>query len=70
MSQMLVEVLVHLCVVLAQVGAVRLFFTPEEGHDPSSLAKRHFLQTGEDLLTLTGQLKYPLIFFYTTNRER
>ncbi|CAG12096.1 unnamed protein product [Tetraodon nigroviridis] len=27
------------------VGAVRLFFTPEEGHDPPSLAKRHFLQT-------------------------
>ncbi|XP_074553819.1 pseudouridylate synthase PUS7L isoform X2 [Halichoeres trimaculatus] len=29
------------------VGAVRLFFTPEEGDDPQSQAKRHFLQTGE-----------------------
>nr|XP_020499707.1 pseudouridylate synthase 7 homolog-like protein isoform X1 [Labrus bergylta] len=29
------------------VGAVRLFFTPEEGgDDPQSQAKRHFLQTG------------------------
>ncbi|XP_010748005.3 pseudouridylate synthase 7 homolog-like protein [Larimichthys crocea] len=27
------------------VGAVRLFFTPEEGDDPQSHAKRHFLQT-------------------------
>ncbi|XP_070709828.1 pseudouridylate synthase PUS7L [Pempheris klunzingeri] len=27
------------------VGAVRLFFTPEEGDDPQSQAKRHFLQT-------------------------
>ncbi|CAJ1054960.1 pseudouridylate synthase 7 homolog-like protein [Xyrichtys novacula] len=27
------------------VGAVRLFFTPEEGEDPQSQAKRHFLQT-------------------------
>ncbi|XP_068163012.1 pseudouridylate synthase PUS7L [Antennarius striatus] len=27
------------------VGAVRLFFTPEEGDDPHSHAKRHFLQT-------------------------
>uniref|UniRef100_A0A1A8VDS5 Pseudouridylate synthase PUS7L n=1 Tax=Nothobranchius furzeri TaxID=105023 RepID=A0A1A8VDS5_NOTFU len=27
------------------VNAVRLFFTPEEGTDPQSLAKRHFLQT-------------------------
>lgn len=49
------QLLVHLCVVAAQVGAVRLFFTPEEGHDPPSLAKRHFLQTGEDSLILTGQ---------------
>lgn len=39
-----------------QVGAVRLFFTPEEGHDPPSLAKRHFLQTGED--------------FFATRREK
>uniref|UniRef100_A0A4W5L653 Pseudouridylate synthase PUS7L n=1 Tax=Hucho hucho TaxID=62062 RepID=A0A4W5L653_9TELE len=28
------------------VAAVRLFFTPEEGDDPQSVAKRHFLQTG------------------------
>ncbi|CAN9508240.1 unnamed protein product [Ophioblennius macclurei] len=27
------------------VNAVRLFFTPEDGDDPQSLAKRHFLQT-------------------------
>ncbi|XP_029351208.1 pseudouridylate synthase PUS7L isoform X1 [Echeneis naucrates] len=27
------------------VSAVRLFFTPEEGDDPQSHAKRHFLQT-------------------------
>ncbi|XP_064795323.1 pseudouridylate synthase PUS7L [Oncorhynchus masou masou] len=27
------------------VAAVRLFFTPEEGDDPQSVAKRHFLQT-------------------------
>ncbi|XP_040885723.1 pseudouridylate synthase 7 homolog-like protein [Toxotes jaculatrix] len=27
------------------VSAVRLFFTPEEGDDPQSQAKRHFLQT-------------------------
>ncbi|XP_071377360.1 pseudouridylate synthase PUS7L-like [Centroberyx affinis] len=27
-------------------SAVRLFFTPEEGDDPQSQAKRHFLQTG------------------------
>ncbi|XP_028305563.1 pseudouridylate synthase PUS7L [Gouania willdenowi] len=27
------------------VNAVRLFFTPEEGSDPQSQAKRHFLQT-------------------------
>uniref|UniRef100_A0A1A7YA25 Pseudouridylate synthase PUS7L n=1 Tax=Iconisemion striatum TaxID=60296 RepID=A0A1A7YA25_9TELE len=27
------------------VNAVRLFFTPEDGNDPQSLAKRHFLQT-------------------------
>ncbi|XP_076010612.1 pseudouridylate synthase PUS7L [Genypterus blacodes] len=27
------------------VSAVRLFFTPEEGSDPPSQAKRHFLQT-------------------------
>ncbi|XP_068611430.1 pseudouridylate synthase PUS7L [Brachionichthys hirsutus] len=27
------------------VGAVRLFFTPEEGEEPPSHAKRHFLQT-------------------------
>lgn len=30
-----------------QVGAVRLFFTPEEGDNPQSHAKRHFLHTGE-----------------------
>ncbi len=36
---------VLLCV--RQVGAVRLFFTPEEGDEPQSHAKRHFLQTGE-----------------------
>ena len=29
-----------------QVNAVRLFFTPEDGDDPQSQAKRHFLQTG------------------------
>lgn len=28
------------------VSAVHLFFTPEEGNDPQSQAKRHFLQTG------------------------
>ncbi|XP_013872431.1 pseudouridylate synthase PUS7L isoform X2 [Austrofundulus limnaeus] len=28
------------------VSAVRLFFSPEDGDDPQSLAKRHFLQTG------------------------
>lgn len=46
---MLVEepVLERVCVFVLQVGAVRLFFTPEEGQDPPSLAKRHFLQTGE-----------------------
>ncbi|KAM7378164.1 hypothetical protein PAMA_013182 [Pampus argenteus] len=27
------------------VNAVRLFFTPEDGNDPQSQAKRHFLQT-------------------------
>ncbi|XP_029968840.1 pseudouridylate synthase PUS7L [Salarias fasciatus] len=27
------------------VNAVRLFFTPDDGDDPQSLAKRHFLQT-------------------------
>ncbi|KAM3588261.1 uncharacterized protein V6R79_024925 [Siganus canaliculatus] len=27
------------------VGAVRLFFTPEDGDDPQNQAKRHFLQT-------------------------
>lgn len=50
MNQMLVKeaVLEHVCFFVVQVGAVRLFFTPEEGHDPPSLAKRHFLQTGED----------------------
>lgn len=32
---------------VGQVGAVRLFFTPEEGNDPQSYAKRHFLHTGE-----------------------
>lgn len=29
------------------MGAVRLFFTPEEGDDAQNHAKRHFLQTGE-----------------------
>ncbi|XP_056133414.1 pseudouridylate synthase PUS7L [Lampris incognitus] len=29
------------------VSAVHLFFTPEEGDDPQSRAKRHFLQTGD-----------------------
>lgn len=54
MNQMLVEEpgLEHVRVFVVQVGAVRLFFTPEEGQDPPSLAKRHFLQTGKDLLTL------------------
>lgn len=35
------------CVGGGQVGAVRLFFTPEEGDDAQNHAKRHFLQTGE-----------------------
>lgn len=26
---------------------MRLFFTPDEGDDPQSHAKRHFLETGE-----------------------
>lgn len=46
----------------AQVGAVRLFFTPEEGHDPPSVAKRHFLQTGEGSVALTGNPGLRLIF--------
>uniref|UniRef100_UPI003AAC0CA3 pseudouridylate synthase PUS7L-like n=1 Tax=Centroberyx gerrardi TaxID=166262 RepID=UPI003AAC0CA3 len=38
-------------------SAVRLFFTPEEGDDPQSQAKRHFLQTGEFIAihVVTGQ---------------
>lgn len=36
-----------ICAAAAQVGAVRLFFTPEEAGDPQNHAKRHFLQTGK-----------------------
>uniref|UniRef100_A0A4W5L7V1 Pseudouridylate synthase PUS7L n=1 Tax=Hucho hucho TaxID=62062 RepID=A0A4W5L7V1_9TELE len=43
------------------VAAVRLFFTPEEGDDPQSVAKRHFLQTGEKfLLTLEALSLMPM----------
>lgn len=40
------------------VSAVRLFFTPEDGDDPQSHAKRHFLQTGESLFQFNSSLSY------------
>ncbi|KAM8822307.1 pseudouridylate synthase PUS7L isoform 2-T2 [Synchiropus picturatus] len=42
----------HRCPPPRQVGALRLFFSPEEGADPASQAKRHFLLTGDAKETL------------------